>query len=121
MEDGVVKVALHSGGESYDRPEDLVREIQESDTDVLREFVRKWMPLVDAETVIRGDVCMYTMSADEHFIVGNAPGSSRVWIAGGMSGHGFKFSSVLGESLCQWICDGSPRLSLSHFSPERLM
>ena len=60
MEDGVVKVALHSGGESYDRPEDLVREIQESDTDVLREFVRKWMPLVDAETVIRGDVCMYT-------------------------------------------------------------
>ena len=60
-----------------------------------------------------------TMTPDEHFLVGQSPEDSRVWMVAGLSGHGFKFSSVLGESLCQWVCDGESRLSLEVFNPRR--
>ena len=119
MEDGEVKVALHSGGDSYERPEDLDRNLMKEDSTLLAALVGEWLPSVNASEVVRGDVCMYTMTPDEHFLVGQSPEDYRVWMVAGLSGHGFKFSSVLGESLCQWVCDGESRLSLEVFNPQR--
>jgi glycine/D-amino acid oxidase-like deaminating enzyme len=42
---------------------------------------------------------MYTMSPDEHFRIGTVPGASQVRYVAGLSGHGFKFTSMLGELL----------------------
>ena len=39
------------------------------------------------------------MTPDEHFVIDIHPNYSSVVIAAGFSGHGFKFSSVIGEIL----------------------
>jgi sarcosine oxidase len=49
---------------------------------------------------------MYTMSPDEHFVVDHLPGHSNVVIACGFSGHGFKFTPVVGEVLSDLACTG---------------
>ncbi|MGB0088880.1 MAG: N-methyl-L-tryptophan oxidase, partial [Planifilum fulgidum] len=56
---------------------------------------------------------------DEHFIIDRHPEDKRILIAAGLTGHGFKFSSALGEALCQWITAGKPGLDLSLFSLDR--
>jgi glycine/D-amino acid oxidase-like deaminating enzyme len=42
---------------------------------------------------------MYAMTPDEHFIIDAHPEYPQVSLAAGFSGHGFKFSSVVGEIL----------------------
>ena len=52
-------------------------------------------------------VCMYTMTPDEHFVIGHLPGSDGgVSVAAGFSGHGFKFVPVVGEILADLAIDG---------------
>ncbi|MEM7479010.1 MAG: FAD-dependent oxidoreductase, partial [Planctomycetota bacterium] len=43
--------------------------------------------------------CMYSMTQDENFVVDRHPEQPQVVFAAGLSGHGFKFTSVLGEIL----------------------
>jgi glycine/D-amino acid oxidase-like deaminating enzyme len=50
---------------------------------------------------------MYTMSPDSHFIVDRHPQAPNVVFAAGLSGHGFKFTSVLGEVLAN-LAIGQP-------------
>jgi sarcosine oxidase len=40
------------------------------------------------------------MTPDEHFIIDAHPEYPQVSLAAGFSGHGFNFSSVVGEILC---------------------
>ena len=50
---------------------------------------------------------MYTMTPDEHFMVGHHPEHASVSIACGFSGHGFKFAPVMGEILADLATAGS--------------
>jgi glycine/D-amino acid oxidase-like deaminating enzyme len=49
------------------------------------------------------------MTADEHFLVDRHPRHPNVVLAGGFSGHGFKFSSVIGEILADLTLDGATK------------
>ena len=49
---------------------------------------------------------MYTMSPDENFIVDLHPRYPQVAFAAGLSGHGFKFTCVLGEILADLALNG---------------
>jgi sarcosine oxidase len=49
---------------------------------------------------------MYTNTPDSHFIIDQHPAHANVTIACGFSGHGFKFSSVIGEVLADLALDG---------------
>ena len=59
-----------------------------------------------AGRLTHASTCMYTNSPDGHFIGGNHPFHNHVSIACGLSGHGFKFSSVLGEVLADLALEG---------------
>ena len=63
---------------------------------------------------------MYTMSPDGHFIVGKYPDAPNVQFAAGLSGHGFKFATVLVEALTDLTLDGQTDLPINFLSPERL-
>jgi glycine/D-amino acid oxidase-like deaminating enzyme len=54
-------------------------------------------PLVDAR------VCQYENSPDGHFIFDRHPEAKNVWIAGGGSGHGFKFGPAIGERVAALV------------------
>ena len=64
--------------------------------------------------------CLYTMSPDGHFVVGLHPEHSRVAIAAGFSGHGFKFASVMGEILADLALAGETAHPIGFLSPQRL-
>lgn len=67
----------------------------------------------------RAAECWYTLTPDEHFVVGPHPESVRVLLACGFSGHGFKMTPVLGEALAELVADGSTRHDLATFDPLR--
>lgn len=93
-----VKVAEHSGGLSVDDPLNVDRSLHEGDVTSVAGFVVRSLPLVEVKPQ-RHSVCMYTMSPDGHFIVDRHPSQPNVAIACGFSGHGFKFTPVIGEAL----------------------
>ncbi len=63
--------------------------------------------------------CFYTRTPDEHFIVDRYPGCDRVAYAAGLSGHGFKFTTVLGELLVDLATEGEVALDIGFLSGDR--
>jgi glycine/D-amino acid oxidase-like deaminating enzyme len=62
---------------------------------------------------------MYTMTPDEHFIIDRHPDYPQVVLAAGFSGHGFKFSCVVGEILCDLATTRKTHFDISLFSAAR--
>ena len=112
-----VKAAIHHEGEST-RPELLRREPQPEDIEPVKALLARY--LAKAAGPFRSAVvCMYANTPDEHFIFGQHPASPQVLIASPCSGHGFKFSPVIGE-LASMMLDGrSASFDLSLFTPAR--
>lgn len=114
-----VKVGRHDGGPPIDPDRfDRIFGSKPEDEKDLRRFLQRTLPRAAGE-LLRGSVCIYTRTPDEHFLIDLYPGSERILIAAGLTGHGFKFSSALGEALAQWITAGKPELDLSLFSLNR--
>lgn len=82
----------------------------------LKCFINRFIP---GATFKEGKVCMITKTPDKHFIIDTHPDFDHVFIAGGFSGHGFKYSSVIGEILSQLVVDGSTPHDISFFSMKR--
>ena len=68
---------------------------------------------------VASKTCLYAMTPDQHFLIGLLPGDERVAVAGGFSGHGFKFTPVVGEILRDLALDGASEHDLSRFAPGR--
>ncbi|MEO8427972.1 MAG: N-methyl-L-tryptophan oxidase [Verrucomicrobiota bacterium] len=108
-----VKVARHHEGELTD-PEKLRRDVEPEEIDSMRELLRRFLP--QAGGALRSTaVCMYTNMPDFHFFIDHHPRHRQVLIVSPCSGHGFKFSSVIGEIVGELIGEGRSRLDLSLF------
>lgn len=94
-----LKVAEHSGGEPMRDPARLDRLLEPSDLARITAFVAAYFH--GQHQPQRHDVCMYTMTGDHHFLIDQHPEHPGVTLAGGFSGHGFKFASVLGRRISQ--------------------
>lgn len=114
-----VKVAEHSGGEIVADPLHDPRQLDERDLARVKDFLATCMPTVNG-LLNHHVVCFYTMSPDEHFIVDKHPRSERVVFAAGLSGHGFKFTSVLGEALADLATKSATSLPIEFLSLARL-
>ncbi|MDQ0877082.1 DNA-binding transcriptional LysR family regulator [Paenibacillus sp. V4I3] len=66
-----------------------------------------------------GAVCKYELTPDEHFIIDRHPEHAHVLVAGGFSGHGFKFASVVGEILSDLSREGITEQDISPFALSR--
>jgi len=91
-----LKIARHSGGEPVRSEIDGHHERNRDDELVVGSFLAKNLPSV-SQRMTRWTGCYYTMTPDEHFIVDTLPNHPQVTVVAGLSGHGFKFTSVLGE------------------------
>ncbi|MBM81865.1 MAG: N-methyl-L-tryptophan oxidase [Planctomycetaceae bacterium] len=115
-----VKLAEHSGGETVHDPLNLDRSLKPSDTANVRKFLSEVMPNLDIEPS-RHVVCMYTMTPDENFIIDRHPEFANVCYGAGFSGHGFKFTSSIGEALADIATTGSSALPIEFLSPRRFL
>ena len=102
-----LKVAQHSGGETVSDPLHVDRSVDQAERAQVDRFLQVHLPQVAIPATDHA-VCMYTMSPDEHFIIDRHPQHPQVAFAAGLSGHGFKFASVLGESLVQLASTAPP-------------
>ena len=111
-----LKIGYHTYGQQID-PDTINREFgaYPEDESNLRDFLEKYMPEANGE-LKRGAVCMYTKTPDEHFVIDTHPEHSNVFVAAGFSGHGFKFSSVVGEVLSQLATTGKTEHDISSIS-----
>ncbi|MBC8353766.1 MAG: N-methyl-L-tryptophan oxidase [Planctomycetes bacterium] len=100
-----VKVADHTGGTEIRDPLTDDRCTEPRDVSRAEAFLRQYLPGVST-TSNQHAVCYYTMSPDDHFIVDRHPEHDNVVFAAGLSGHGFKFASVLGEVLAELTTSG---------------
>lgn len=93
-----VKVAEHSGGGAIARPEDRSDAPEPGESEAIDAFLEARIPAL-ARQPGSFQRCLYEVSSDHHFLIDRHPASDRVVFAAGLSGHGFKFSPVLGEAL----------------------
>jgi sarcosine oxidase len=113
-----VKVAEHTGGAAIADPLAVDREIDLADQRRVADFVSQY--LSDATTHCTDHTtCMYTTTPDAHFVVDRHPEHPQVSFAAGLSGHGFKFTCVLGEALAQLALDGRTSLPIEFLSVRR--
>ncbi|MEF8800766.1 MAG: N-methyl-L-tryptophan oxidase [Halolamina sp.] len=86
-------------------PDDWHDEPTLQDEKLLRQLTQNSFPGADGPTM-RLATCLITDSLDGHFYLDTHPEYPHVSIAAGFSGHGFKFCSVVGETLADFVTDG---------------
>jgi len=114
-----VKVALHHQGSVAD-PDTLRRDVAPEEIAYIRALLHAFMPNADGP-VVEAEVCMYTNTPDEHFLIDRHPAHSQLIVASPCSGHGFKFSSSIGEQLALLATDATTSFDLSPFRIDRFV
>jgi sarcosine oxidase len=112
-----VKAAFHGYGEASST-DALDREIHEYDIEPVRRALEALLP-GSAGRYLGGKACMYALTPDENFVITIHPNDERIVVAGGFSGHGFKFAPVVGEILTGLLVEGGTRFDIEFLSPKR--
>lgn len=113
-----LKVAAHTGGREVGNPLEVDRAIDAQEQAAIEGWLTDHLPEVGRIRTAH-EVCLYTMSADHHFVVGLHPDHPQVMLAAGFSGHGFKFASVIGEVLADLAITGTTPQPVGFLSPRR--
>lgn len=119
----VLKLGLHTGGQPIKTPQERTPfgEHADDENEVV-DFLHQFFP--GTGQCLYGKSCTYDNTADGDFIIDTQPGEPNRMIVSGLSGHGFKFASVLGEiavAFAQnkpWPFDLTP-FSLSRFRSHK--
>ena len=96
------------------------RTLDETTRDRLRAWIDEIMPDGDVDYV-SGDTCMYTLTPDRDFLIGPHPDHPNVLIAAGFSGHGFKFSTLVGRILADLATTGTTGHPIDRFRVDRFV
>ncbi len=102
---GGVKIARHDGGVEVAPDDDdrrIGRDDEERDAD---EFAMRFLTGLSPAPIAH-EICRYSMSPDGDFRLGDRDDGRVVWVSG-LSGHGFKFATALGEQVAIRIETGT--------------
>lgn len=115
-----LKVGRHDGGDQINPDKEMIEFGKKAeDIEDLTQFLNQYLP--NTPKLKYGKTCMYTLTPDDKFIIDLHPKHSNVAIAAGFSGHGFKFSSAVGQALSNLIISGKYEIDISHFSIKRFI
>ncbi len=115
---GAVKASLHHGDEAVD-PDEGAAPAREDEVIGMRAWLSSRLPALAAGEWLGAKPCLYTLTPDEHFVLGLHPEHPNVAVACGFSGHGFKFTPVVGEILGDLVAKGSTSHPIGLFDPTR--
>ena len=80
-------------------------------------YVQERMPELGKAT--HAEVCLYTETPDEDFIIDAHPHCPNVLIAAGFSGHGFKFCALVGRIMSELVRKGETGFDIQPFRIAR--
>jgi sarcosine oxidase len=112
-----LKVSIHHWAEFVD-PETVDRTVDPADVERVRNFLRRRMPAANGP-LRHAEVCLYTNTPDEIFVIDRHPAASGVAFASACSGTGFKFAPVIGAVLADLVTDGSTAWPIERFRVDR--
>ncbi|MDA0566258.1 N-methyl-L-tryptophan oxidase [Streptomonospora sp. S1-112] len=114
-EDGV-KAAFFRKGVAC-TPDTLERRVAPEEVEAMAAHLRDRLPDLPGR-FLRAATCMYTTTPDEHFVIAVHPEHPQVTVACGFSGHGFKFTPVVGEILADLATAGATAHPIGLFDPR---
>ncbi len=115
-----VKIGRHAHFMESIDPDQPNAPVNERDLALLDEFAARRLPGMNGRRV-NAVTCRYTMLPGEDFLLDHLPGEDRIIVASPCSGHGFKFTSVIGEILADLAIQGETDLPIAAFTFDRLM
>jgi sarcosine oxidase len=96
--DGGIKVATEQYDATVD-PDHVDRAVPDADVAAMyAEYIEPRFPDLSSR-LLRAKTCLYTVTPDAKFVVDKFPGADNIFFASACSGHGFKHSAALGETL----------------------
>ena len=113
FEPGTIKAGTHLSGPVVDP------DTRSFDADEVRERrVADWVGrrLVSAARSLRTETCLYTRTQDEDFVLDRV---GPIVVASPCSGHGFKFTPLLGEVLADLVTGEAAEIPLERFRADR--
>ena len=84
----------------------------------MQALLARYLPQAAGRILDRA-TCVYTNTPDHDFLLDRHPAHPNVIIASPCSGHGFKFSSAIGEILADMVTHGETSFDLSPFAISR--
>jgi sarcosine oxidase len=105
-----VKVARHFGPEVDPDVDD--REVGDSYREIVRGFLRGHIPALADSPIDLTETCLYTVAPDDRFLVDFLPSRPDVIVASPCSGHGFKFSCLIGRILADLATNGKTEVGI---------
>ncbi len=103
LREGYVKVAKEPLGDTVDPDVDRAGTPEFAEETLA--FLRERIPEMAEGKVVGGRSRLYTATPDDHFMIDRVPGRERVFVAGGGSGHGFKFGGSIGPVIADAVED----------------
>ncbi|HHT3180783.1 TPA: N-methyl-L-tryptophan oxidase [Escherichia coli] len=117
-ENDALKIGKHNGGQVIHSADERVPFAEvASDGSEAFPFLRNVLPGIGC--CLYGAACTYDNSPDEDFIIDTLPGHDNTLLITGLSGHGFKFASVLGEIAADFAQDKKSDFDLTPFRLSR--
>ena len=110
------KLAFDTHGPRVD-PDTHDRRVSEATVARARTYLAQRFPALADAPLIHSRVCQYENSSNGDFLIDRLPGTERVWLVGGGSGHGFKHGPAVGKRVAAHVVDAAlavePRFSLA--------
>ena len=111
-----IKMARHGRGQSVS-PDTCERTPDADYIAHIDAYVQKRIP--ELGKTAHAEVCLYTETPDEDFIIDNHPHCPDLLIAAGFSGHGFKFCSLVGRIMNELALRGETDFDIHPFRIDR--
>lgn len=93
--DGVVKIGKHTLGLPVDPDQNVA--VPTEQVVLVKSFLSDAIPALADSELVYSRICPYADTPDEDFWIDEDPDCQGLVVAGGGSGHGFKFAPVLGS------------------------
>jgi monomeric sarcosine oxidase len=98
-------------------PDHVDRQVHPEEVREITRYVSTRLPALTRH--VRALTCLYITTPDHHFVLGPHPDHPQVSVAAGFSGHGFKFTPVVGEILADLALQGGTSRDITLFDPAR--
>ncbi|HHP7243497.1 MAG TPA: N-methyl-L-tryptophan oxidase [Elainellaceae cyanobacterium] len=112
------KITTFYGWQTVDHPSEIDYTPSDEWVERIRDFARHYIPRAAGPTVSTRR-CLYTLTPDKHFVVDRHPNFPQIVIGAGFSGHGFKFTTLIGKMLSELAIDGTTAYDTSLFKLSR--
>ena len=113
-----VKITTFYGWDTVDKPSEVDYTPSQAWTERIRDWANQYLPGA-AGPLLYTRRCLYTVTPVKDFVVDQHPDYPHVVIGAGFSGHGFKFTTLMGKMLADLAVEGKTPHDRSLFKLSR--